>query len=234
MEPAGAPPQGCAPAREAEEPPGSPALPAEEPQDGQPAGVPTGDGAVPAAAGRQREPGRRGAGPQGPPGRALRGRGRRAAGRRGGEEAGRAARRPRVTVDSSKAKTSLEALKISLRQLRWREVSARRRRPLEPCPREAPPGAAFPSPLLPAPAGRRLSLALAPAPALPSAACELCWPCRGNLPSAALGSASGIAFFSSSSSPFFFSSSSPVSCNRGFLLAGVISVLGLFLISRRV
>ncbi|KAK4811463.1 hypothetical protein QYF61_006397 [Mycteria americana] len=129
MEPAGAPPQGCAPAREAEEPPGSPALPAEEPQGGQPAGAPPGEGAPPAAA--ERERGRRGAGPQGPPGRATRGRGRRAPGRRGGEEGGRAARRPRVTVDSSKAKTSLEALKISLRQLRWREFPFGRRLPCD-------------------------------------------------------------------------------------------------------
>ncbi|XP_064891605.1 tubulin polyglutamylase TTLL11 isoform X3 [Columba livia] len=103
------------PAREAEEPPGSPALPAEEPQGGQPVGAPPGEEALPAAAGRER--GVRGAGPQGPGGRAARGRGR-----RGGGESGRAGRRPRVTVDSSKAKTSLEALKISLRQLRWREV----------------------------------------------------------------------------------------------------------------
>ncbi|KAM6117689.1 tubulin polyglutamylase TTLL11 [Phoenicopterus ruber ruber] len=129
MELAGAPPQGCVPAREAEEPPGSPALPAEEPQGGQPAGAPPGEGAPPAAAGRER--GRRGAGPQGPPGRAARGRGRRAPGRRGGEEGGRAARRPRVTVDSSKAKTSLEALKISLRQLRWREFPFGRRLPCD-------------------------------------------------------------------------------------------------------
>ncbi|NWU61987.1 TTL11 polyglutamylase, partial [Pterocles burchelli] len=99
MEPPGAPPHGCAPAREAEEPPGSPALPAEEPQ----------------GAGLPRE----------------RGRGRRAPGRRGEEEGGRAGRRPRVTVDSSKAKTSLEALKISLRQLRWREFPFGRRLPCD-------------------------------------------------------------------------------------------------------
>ncbi|KAM9595902.1 tubulin polyglutamylase TTLL11 isoform 2-T3 [Morphnus guianensis] len=131
MEPAGAPPQGCGPAREAEEPPGSPALPAEEPQDGQPAGAHPGEGEPPAAAGRERERGRRGAGPQGPPGRTARGRGRRAQGRRGGEEGGRAGRRPRVTVDSSKAKTSLEALKISLRQLRWKEFPFGRRLPCD-------------------------------------------------------------------------------------------------------
>ncbi|XP_061867866.1 tubulin polyglutamylase TTLL11 isoform X2 [Colius striatus] len=121
MEPAGAPPHGCAPAREAEEPPGSPALPAEEPQDGQPAGAPPGQGALPSAAGPER----------GPPGRAARGRGRRAPGRRGGEDGGRAGRRPRVTVDSSKAKTSLEALKISLRQLRWKEFPFGRRLPCD-------------------------------------------------------------------------------------------------------
>ncbi|NXV93998.1 TTL11 polyglutamylase, partial [Calonectris borealis] len=129
MEPAGAPPQGCAPAREAEEPPGSPALPAEEPPGGQPAGASPGEAAPPAAAGRERC--RRGGGPQGPPGRATRGRRRRAPGRRRGGEGGRAARRPRVTVDSSKAKTSLEALKISLRQLRWREFPFGRRLPCD-------------------------------------------------------------------------------------------------------
>ncbi|XP_061208503.1 tubulin polyglutamylase TTLL11 isoform X1 [Neopsephotus bourkii] len=116
-------------AREAEEPPGSPALPAEEPQGGHPTGAPAADGPVPSAAGRGRC--RRGAGPKGPPGRAVRGRGRRAPGRRGGEEGGRAVRRPRVTVDSSKAKTSLEALKISLRQLHWREYPFGRRLPCD-------------------------------------------------------------------------------------------------------
>ncbi|XP_064325247.1 tubulin polyglutamylase TTLL11 isoform X3 [Phalacrocorax carbo] len=126
MEPAGAPPQPCAPAREAEEPPGSPALPVEEPQARQPAEAPPEEGAPP---GRERC--RRGAGPQGPGGRAVRDRGRRAPGRRGGEEGGRTGRRPRVTVDSSKAKTSLEALKISLRQLRWREFPFGRRLPCD-------------------------------------------------------------------------------------------------------
>ncbi|XP_053940189.1 tubulin polyglutamylase TTLL11 isoform X1 [Cuculus canorus] len=77
--------------REAEEPPGSPALPAPRPR---------GDGA--------------------PRGRARRGGG-----------AARGGRRPRVTVDSSKAKTSLEALKISLRQLRWREFPFGRRLPCD-------------------------------------------------------------------------------------------------------
>ncbi|NXT50153.1 TTL11 polyglutamylase, partial [Pluvianellus socialis] len=47
------------------------------------------------------------------------------------EDGGRAGRRPRVTVDSSKAKTSLEALKISLRQLRWREFPFGRRLPCD-------------------------------------------------------------------------------------------------------
>ncbi|NXA81421.1 TTL11 polyglutamylase, partial [Thryothorus ludovicianus] len=41
------------------------------------------------------------------------------------------ARRPGVTVDSSKAKTSLEALKISLRQLRWKEFPFGRRLPCD-------------------------------------------------------------------------------------------------------
>ncbi|XP_051492694.1 tubulin polyglutamylase TTLL11 isoform X2 [Apus apus] len=122
MEAAGDLPQGCAPAREAEEPPGAPALPAEEPP---------GQEVPPAEAGRERGRGRRGAGPQGPPGRGARGRGRRAPGRRGGDDGGRAGRRPRVTVDSSKAKTSLEALKISLRQLRWREFPFGRRLPCD-------------------------------------------------------------------------------------------------------
>lgn len=153
MEPAGAPPQGCGPAQEAEEPPGSPALPAEEPESRQPAGAHPGEGEPSAAAGRERERCRRGAGPQGPPGRTARGRGRRAQGRRGGEEGGRAGRRPRVTVDSSKAKTSLEALKISLRQLRWKEVSARQPSPAHRTgPQGAPgalPGAFFPFPAWP-------------------------------------------------------------------------------------
>lgn len=113
MEPAGAPPPSCAPAREAEEPPGSPALPAERPRDGEPARKAREEAAAEQSRGR------------GPAGRAARG-----GERRGPEERGaRPGRRPRVTVDSSKAKTSLEALKISLRQLRWREVSAAPRGP---------------------------------------------------------------------------------------------------------
>ncbi|OXB76378.1 UNVERIFIED_CONTAM: hypothetical protein H355_006789 [Colinus virginianus] len=109
MEPAGVPPPSCGPAREAEEPPGSAALPAERPRDGGPARK-----ATERAAGRGRG--------LGPAGRAA----------RGGEERGaRAGRRPRVTVDSSKAKTSLEALKISLRQLRWREFPFGRRLPCD-------------------------------------------------------------------------------------------------------
>uniref|UniRef100_A0A8C9L749 Tubulin tyrosine ligase like 11 n=1 Tax=Pavo cristatus TaxID=9049 RepID=A0A8C9L749_PAVCR len=115
MEPAGAPPPSCAPAREAEEPPGSPALPAERPRDGEPARKAREEAAAEQSRGR------------GPAGRAARG-----GGRRGPEERGaRAGRRPRVTVDSSKAKTSLEALKISLRQLRWREFPFGRRLPCD-------------------------------------------------------------------------------------------------------
>lgn len=93
----GTAPGGCASAREAAEAPGSPALPSRR---------------------EEVEEEREAAGP-------CRGR---ASGRRGAEAGGgrgRGGRRPpRVTVDSSKAKTSLEALKISLRQLRWREVGA--------------------------------------------------------------------------------------------------------------
>ncbi|XP_071430520.1 tubulin polyglutamylase TTLL11 isoform X2 [Pithys albifrons albifrons] len=116
-------PAGTEPAREAEEPPGSPALPAEPPQAGPPGAGPPGEAGRQRQ--RQRELGRRGAGAgQGPGGRAARGRARRAPGRRGGEE-------PGVTVDSSKAKTSLEALKISLRQLRWKEFPFGRRLPCD-------------------------------------------------------------------------------------------------------
>ncbi|KAM4761082.1 LOW QUALITY PROTEIN: tubulin polyglutamylase TTLL11 [Cyanocitta cristata] len=130
MEPAGMVPPEMEPAREAEEPPGSPALPAEPAQDGPPAAVPPGQGALPAAPGREREQerGRRGADAQGSTGRAARGRARRASSRRSG---GESARRPGVTVDSSKAKTSLEALKISLRQLRWKEFPLGRRLPCD-------------------------------------------------------------------------------------------------------
>ncbi|XP_048181090.1 tubulin polyglutamylase TTLL11 isoform X1 [Corvus hawaiiensis] len=130
MEPAGMVPPEMEPAREAEEPPGSPALPAEPAQDGPPAAVPPGQGALPAAPGRERdqERGRRGADAQGSTGRAARGRARRASSRRSG---GESARRAGVTVDSSKAKTSLEALKISLRQLRWKEFPLGRRLPCD-------------------------------------------------------------------------------------------------------
>ncbi|XP_064379979.1 tubulin polyglutamylase TTLL11 isoform X2 [Dromaius novaehollandiae] len=114
MEPAGALPPSCSPAPEAAEPPGSPALPAEE---------------RPSASAAQ-EARRRGPDPQGPAGRGARGGGGRAPARRGCEPGGRA-RRPRVTVDSSKAKTSLEALKISLRQLRWKEFPFGRRLPCD-------------------------------------------------------------------------------------------------------
>ncbi|XP_051663475.1 tubulin polyglutamylase TTLL11 isoform X2 [Manacus candei] len=126
---AGMEPAGTEPAREAEEPPGSPALPAEPRQAGPPGAAAPGEGALPGASGRERERGRRGAGTgQGPGGRAARGRARRAPGRRGGDEG---SRRPGVTVDSSKAKTSLEALKISLRQLRWKEFPFGRRLPCD-------------------------------------------------------------------------------------------------------
>ncbi|XP_068067017.1 tubulin polyglutamylase TTLL11 isoform X3 [Anomalospiza imberbis] len=124
-EPAGLEPAEMEPAREAEEPPGSPALPAEAPQDGPPAAALSGEGALP---GRERERGRRGAGAPGSAGRAARGRARRAPGRRSGAES---VRRAGVTVDSSKAKTSLEALKISLRQLRWKEFPFGRRLPCD-------------------------------------------------------------------------------------------------------
>lgn len=60
--------------------------------------------------------------PPGGGGAASRGKARGAGGRRGGARAQPRLRR-QVTVDSSKARTSLDALKISLRQLRWREVS---------------------------------------------------------------------------------------------------------------
>ncbi|XP_058709837.1 tubulin polyglutamylase TTLL11 [Poecile atricapillus] len=130
MEPAGLEPAEIDPAREAEEPPGSPALPAEAPQDGPPAAAPSGEGALPAAPGRERERerGRCRTGAQGSAGRAVRGSARRAPGRRSG---GKSARGPGVTVDSSKAKTSLEALKISLRQLRWKEFPFGRRLPCD-------------------------------------------------------------------------------------------------------
>ncbi|XP_015734478.1 tubulin polyglutamylase TTLL11 isoform X1 [Coturnix japonica] len=117
MEPAGATPPSCAPAREAEEPPGCPALPAERPRDGQ-------------HARNEREQAAERSGGHGPAERAARGGGRRGPEERG-ERAERAGRRPRVTVDSSKAKTSLEALKISLRQLRWREFPFGRRLPCD-------------------------------------------------------------------------------------------------------
>ncbi|XP_077644050.1 tubulin polyglutamylase TTLL11 [Lonchura striata] len=123
MEPAGLEPAETEPAREAEEPPGSPALPAGAPQRGPPAAALPGEGALPG-----RERGRRGAAAQGSAGRAARGRARRGPGRRGGAES---VRRAGVTVDSSKAKTSLEALKISLRQLRWKEFPFGRRLPCD-------------------------------------------------------------------------------------------------------
>ncbi|XP_035197840.1 tubulin polyglutamylase TTLL11 [Oxyura jamaicensis] len=102
MEAAGTGTGGCASAREAAEAPGSPALPARREED---------------------EEEREAAGPC--RGRASGGRGTEAGGGRGRR------RPPRVTVDSSKAKTSLEALKISLRQLRWREFPFGRRLPCD-------------------------------------------------------------------------------------------------------
>ncbi|NWZ36281.1 TTL11 polyglutamylase, partial [Brachypodius atriceps] len=129
---AGIEPAEMEPARQAEEPLGSPALPAEAPQGGPPAAAPSGEGELPAKPGRERqrerERGRCGTGPQGSAGRAARGRARRAPGRRSG---GENPRRAGVTVDSSKAKTSLEALKISLRQLRWKEFPFGRRLPCD-------------------------------------------------------------------------------------------------------
>ncbi|XP_028664850.1 tubulin polyglutamylase TTLL11 [Erpetoichthys calabaricus] len=54
---------------------------------------------------------------------------------RGGKEDGKRAathrKRQRVMVDSSKAKTSLEALKISIKQLNWRELPVGRRQPCD-------------------------------------------------------------------------------------------------------
>ncbi|XP_072208617.1 tubulin polyglutamylase TTLL11 isoform X2 [Excalfactoria chinensis] len=118
MEPAGIPPPSCAPDREAEEPPGSPALPAERPRDGEPARKAREEAAAERSSGRG--PAERGGGRRGPEEREAR-----------AVRAVRAVRRPRVTVDSSKAKTSLEALKISLRQLRWREFPFGRRLPCD-------------------------------------------------------------------------------------------------------
>ncbi|XP_042710339.2 tubulin polyglutamylase TTLL11 isoform X5 [Chrysemys picta bellii] len=123
MESAGTEPESCPPAQE---PTGSPALPAEEPERSEAApepqqaaeGVPS---PAPVAQGRRPSgPGSKGQAKRGGAGKG--GWGKRGSTRRAGEEGGRPARRAHVTVDSSKAKTSLEALKISLRQLRWREV----------------------------------------------------------------------------------------------------------------
>uniref|UniRef100_A0A8C3RT19 Tubulin tyrosine ligase like 11 n=2 Tax=Chelydra serpentina TaxID=8475 RepID=A0A8C3RT19_CHESE len=119
----------------AQEPPGSPAPPAEEPEPSEAAPQPQqeAEGVPPPAPLAQ---GRRPSGP-GSKGQAKRGgagkggRGKRGSTRRAGEEGGRPARRAHVTVDSSKAKTSLEALKISLRQLRWKEFPFGRRLPCD-------------------------------------------------------------------------------------------------------
>ncbi|NXD96201.1 TTL11 polyglutamylase, partial [Chaetorhynchus papuensis] len=130
IERAGMEPAEMGPVREAEEPPGSPALPAEAAQDGPAVAVLPGKEALLAAPGREREQerGRRGADAQGSARRSARGRARRASSRRSG---GESARRSGVTVDSSKAKTSLDALKISLRQLRWKEFPLGRRLPCD-------------------------------------------------------------------------------------------------------
>ncbi|XP_048679280.1 tubulin polyglutamylase TTLL11 isoform X2 [Caretta caretta] len=123
MEPPGIEPESCSPAQE---PPGSPAPPAEEPEpseaapapqqeaEGVPPLAPVAQGSRPGGPGSKGQAKRCGAGKGS--------RGKRGSTRRAGEEGGRPARRAHVTVDSSKAKTSLEALKISLRQLRWKEV----------------------------------------------------------------------------------------------------------------
>nr|XP_042710338.1 tubulin polyglutamylase TTLL11 isoform X4 [Chrysemys picta bellii] len=132
MESAGTEPESCPPAQG---PPGSPALPAEEPERSEAApepqqaaeGVPS---PAPVAQGRRPSgPGSKGQAKRGGAGKG--GRGKRGSTRRAGEEGGRPARRAHVTVDSSKAKTSLEALKISLRQLRWREFPFGRRLPCD-------------------------------------------------------------------------------------------------------
>ncbi|XP_038601590.1 tubulin polyglutamylase TTLL11 [Tachyglossus aculeatus] len=84
-----------------------------------------GGGAAPSAGGGAAPSAGGGAAPSagGGPGAKARSRGR-------AVYAGRASRRA-VTVDSSKARTSLEALKISLRQLRWREFPFGRRQPCD-------------------------------------------------------------------------------------------------------
>ncbi|XP_067397860.1 tubulin polyglutamylase TTLL11 isoform X2 [Emydura macquarii macquarii] len=123
MEPAGTEPESRPPAQE---PPGSTALPSEEPEWGEAAPEPQQEAEgvpppAPVALGRRPNgPGSKGQAKRGGAGKGARG--KRGSTRRAGEEGGRPARRPHVTVDSSKAKTSLEALKISLRQLRWKEV----------------------------------------------------------------------------------------------------------------
>ncbi|XP_075761538.1 tubulin polyglutamylase TTLL11 isoform X2 [Pelodiscus sinensis] len=113
----------------AQEPPGPAVPPAEEPERGEAAPEPpqVAEGPPPVAQARRpsgprpKAPAKRGGAGKG-------GRAKRGSGRRAGEEGGR---RARVTVDSSKAKTSLEALKISLRQLRWREFPFGRRLPCD-------------------------------------------------------------------------------------------------------
>ncbi|XP_039362032.1 tubulin polyglutamylase TTLL11 isoform X6 [Mauremys reevesii] len=129
MESAGTEPESCPPAPE---PPGSPALPAEEPERSEAAPEPQqeAEGVPPPAQGRRPSgPGSKGQAKRCGAGKG--GRAKRGSTRRAGEEGGRPARRAHVTVDSSKAKTSLEALKLSLRQLRWREFPFGRRLPCD-------------------------------------------------------------------------------------------------------
>ncbi|XP_044848310.1 tubulin polyglutamylase TTLL11 isoform X8 [Mauremys mutica] len=129
MESAGTEPESCPPAPE---PPGSPALPAEEPERSEAAPEPQqeAEGVPPPAQGRRPSgPGSKGQAKRCGAGKG--GRAKRGSTRRAGEEGGRLARRAHVTVDSSKAKTSLEALKLSLRQLRWREFPFGRRLPCD-------------------------------------------------------------------------------------------------------
>ncbi|XP_067397861.1 tubulin polyglutamylase TTLL11 isoform X3 [Emydura macquarii macquarii] len=132
MEPAGTEPESRPPAQE---PPGSTALPSEEPEWGEAAPEPQQEAEgvpppAPVALGRRPNgPGSKGQAKRGGAGKGARG--KRGSTRRAGEEGGRPARRPHVTVDSSKAKTSLEALKISLRQLRWKEFPFGRRLPCD-------------------------------------------------------------------------------------------------------
>ncbi|XP_038230221.1 tubulin polyglutamylase TTLL11 isoform X2 [Dermochelys coriacea] len=121
MESPGIEPESGSPAPPAEEPERSEAAPAPQQEaEGVPPPAPVAQGRRPSGPGSQGQTKRRGAGKGG--------RGKRGSTRRAGEEWGRPAH---VTVDSSKAKTSLEALKISLRQLRWKEFPFGRRLPCD-------------------------------------------------------------------------------------------------------